>query len=206
MYPYSEKSAIIHLPLQNKRLSTMPNWIEAVIAYLKQNTSLRFNMFWLLSWFALLIFTPIGYIEFINSKLLQWDNPYIVSSLFFVPVSYFISYFVKLFIKLCIYLNRALTQVRLNKKKKNNINNVTDKEASIIAIFAEIGLDSELSFDSMNEEGVIELFNKGIIEPIKGDYINEPKCRYRITRNYLKDIEYALVNNTKIRKAYEEVR
>ncbi|WP_204321173.1 hypothetical protein, partial [Proteus mirabilis] len=89
----------------------MPNWIEAVIAYLKQNTSLRFNMFWLLSWFALLIFTPIGYIEFINSKLLQWDNPYIVSSLFFVPVSYFISYFVKLFIKLCIYLNRALTQV-----------------------------------------------------------------------------------------------
>lgn len=75
-------------------------------------------MFWLLSWFALLIFTPIGYIEFINSKLLQWDNPYIVSSLFFVPVSYFISYFVKLFIKLCIYLNRALTQVRLNKKRK----------------------------------------------------------------------------------------
>lgn len=67
----------------------MPNWIEAVIAYLKQNTSLRFNMFWLVSFVLILAFMPKSFIQLMNANITGNEYPNIIPILFSIGASYF---------------------------------------------------------------------------------------------------------------------
>ena len=184
----------------------MPNWIEAALAYLKQNTSLRFNMFWLLSWFALLIFVPTQYIDFINLKFLKWDNPYIASGICFVPISYFISYFLKLLMTAISNEFGKIREVSGFKKRTNIISSLNKKELIVIFIYAEIGLDNSLAFDALRDEEIVTLVNQGVLFPIKGCYISDSKCQYRIASDFIKPIEVCILNNERVRQAYKDFK
>lgn len=93
----------------------MPNWIEAVLAFFKKQISLRFAMFWFLSWVVLLLFIPASWAEFIDSGIGKWNIPYVGTAIFLIPISFFVSQLAK---KLYYYF----FSVSKEKQKIKNIN------------------------------------------------------------------------------------
>jgi len=158
-------------------------------------------MLWLLSWFALLIFTPTKYIDFLSSRLLLWDNPYIASSLIFVPISYFCADLLKFLSKRI----NILTAKLMTKKYNRTISKLNDKELLVVLLFAEVGLTHALELDSLKDSEVTSLINKGIIYPVNGCSIANPDCEYQISPKFLKPIEFSLVFNDRIRARYIEI-
>lgn len=180
MYPYSEKSAIIHLPLQNKRLSTMPNWIEAALAYLKQNTSLRFNMVWLFTWLLLLFLIPDSVVNFINGKINFFNIPYIGVILTLIPVSFFISDFLKWLWSSLIGMHRNIKESLKFRRTKIEIQSLSEREKEIILRL----INGDDIDDFANDEDDIymhSLIYKGIIHEHHDTYITKYKldCYYR---------------------------
>lgn len=184
----------------------MPNWIEAALAYLKQNTSLRFNMFWLVSFVLILAFMPKSFIQLMNANITGNEYPNIIPILFSIGASYFFSYFIKQLSKLMKYscsVFSSKVSYCINKKKISLLN---EKEIMIITIFAALGLTERMKYDSLKNPEVLSLFKKGIIKPAKGEHFNSPNCTYEISPDFIEPIKYNLVHNEKIRKFYEEIR
>ncbi len=154
-------------------------------------------MFWLLSWFVLLILTPIRYIEFINSKFLQWDNPYIVSSVFFVPVSYFISYFVKLGVEWVKMLFKSAITPILIKKRKAKILSLQEQDLMyLLLIFSQ---NQERTFRWDINENISSLCKCGMLNLIR--YDGESSV-FQINSKYLPAVQDIVMFNQEIRAKY----
>lgn len=165
MYPYSEKSAIIHLPLQNKRLSTMPNWIEAVIAYLKNQVSLRFTMVWLLYLVSLWLFLPESFFDFLNAKPIFGSVNNINAVLFIIPVSFFLSDITK---RIYLLTFGIINSVKLKSIKRNNqhkisfvISSLSEDEKDYLAMFIDTG--KEFLGGKRNDPVINSLLDKDIL-------------------------------------------
>ncbi|MGO2337454.1 super-infection exclusion protein B [Providencia sp.] len=184
----------------------MPNWIEAALAYLKLNTSLRFNMFWLVSFVLILAYMPNSFIELLNANLKGNEYPNILPILFSIGVSFFISYFIKQICRVLSYFYHLMKSKMSNSKYKIKVSRLNEKEIMVIAIFAALGLTTKMKYDSLKNPEILSLIKKGVIRPVKGDHFNSPECRYEISPNFIEPIKFNLIYNEKIRKFYEQLR
>ncbi|MBW5406189.1 super-infection exclusion protein B [Morganella morganii] len=139
----------------------MPSWIEAVLAFLKKQISLRFAMFWFLSWMVLLLFIPSGWAEFIDSGIGKWGVPYIGTAIFLIPISFFISLMIK---NTCYYLSLVSEAVK-DKKQAHNVRealfSLNDEEADVIKYIFENGNSDYM--DNCTATTLFSLVEKGII-------------------------------------------
>ena len=158
----------------------MPSWIEAALAFLKKQISLRFTMFWFLSWMVLLLFIPSRWAEFIDSGIGKWNVPYIGTAIFLIPISFFISLMIKSSCYYLAFVSEAVKDKRKAIDAKNKLLYVTEEESLIIKYIFENG-----SSDYMPNYTVAALFRlteKGIIYGVGGD---SP-----LSRTYYLNMEY----------------
>ncbi|HGM9967514.1 TPA: super-infection exclusion protein B [Proteus mirabilis] len=152
----------------------MPNWIEAVIAYLKQNTSLRFNMVWLFTWLLLLLFVPDSVSHFVNGKIHFFNIPYVGVTLILIPVSFFISYFLKWLWSSLIGMPRNIKESLKFRRTKIEIQSLSEREKEIILCL----IDGDDIDDFENDEDGIYVYSlmcKGIIHEYHDTYITKYK-------------------------------
>ncbi|EMH0746745.1 superinfection exclusion B family protein [Proteus mirabilis] len=145
----------------------MPNWIEAVFTYLKKQTSLRFIMFWFLSWMAILLFIPSGWAEFIDNGIGKWNVPYIGTAIFMVPVSFFISLVAKnLYESSLSFLEKTKEKKQLTRAIKV-LNGLTEKEMEIVNYIFQNGSSEYIANCPISD--IFKLVNKGVIHGIGYD-------------------------------------
>ncbi|GHC04205.1 super-infection exclusion protein B [Providencia stuartii] len=166
----------------------MPNWIEAVIAYLKQNTSLRFNMVWLFTWLLLLFLIPDSVVNFINGKINFFNIPYIGVILTLIPVSFFISDFLKWLYSVLRRTYKNTNESLKFKRAKKEIQSLSEKEKEIILYLID-GDDIDDFADDECGIHVHSLMAKGIIREHHDIYMT----KYKLDHYYRKAIISLLV-------------
>ncbi|NBN36586.1 MULTISPECIES: super-infection exclusion protein B [Proteus] len=139
----------------------MPNWIEAVLAFLKKQISLRFAMFWFLSWMALLLFIPSGWAEFIDNGIGKWNVPYIGTAIFMIPVSFFISLVAKNLYEFSLSFLDKIKEKKHSTKAIKTLSELTEKEWEIINYIFKEG--STEYIDGCHISDIFKLVNKRII-------------------------------------------
>ncbi|EAB8791437.1 super-infection exclusion protein B [Morganella morganii] len=151
----------------------MPSWIEAVLAFLKKQISLRFAMFWFLSWMVLLLFTPSGWSEFIDSGLAARGVPYIGANAFLAAAAYFIGSFVKwLHPHLRDYVNYIKGERHFSNAKKE-IQSLPDEEKEIILEMIDHENNSGHVFNEEDNIYLLSLLDKGIVRVVFDPYVTK---------------------------------
>ena len=165
MYPYSEKSAIICSPLQIRDYITMPNWVEAVIAYLKKQVSLRFTMVWLLYLVALWVLLPESFFGFINAKPIIGSVNNINAILFIIPASFLLSDVTKRICKISDAASGVLkSRLEISQRKRDitfQCEKLNPGEINLISKFAEQG--SQMLYIPPGDRFLHSLLMKGLI-------------------------------------------
>lgn len=148
----------------------MPNWIEAVIAYLKQNTSLRFNMVWLFTWLLLLFLIPDSVVNFINGKINFFNIPYIGVILTLIPVSFFISDFLKWLYSVLRRIYKNTNESLKFKRAKKEIQSLPDEEKEIILEMIDYQNKNGHIFNEEDNIYLLSLLDKGIVRVVFDRY------------------------------------
>ncbi|HDL8497031.1 TPA: super-infection exclusion protein B [Yersinia enterocolitica] len=155
----------------------MQSWIEAAVAYLKQYTTLRFNMIWLFAWLTLLLIIPSEWRSFIDSKIGLFDISYTGTLIFLVPVSFFISLFIQwLAITSNNLFHSIQSKIKVNKAEKVILNLSEEEKALIVDI---IDNGSYISDGDANET-LMSLVYKEVIYSCQNTYSSE----YKLTDFY----------------------
>ncbi|MBQ0693635.1 super-infection exclusion protein B [Providencia stuartii] len=175
----------------------MPNWIEAALAYLKQNTSLRFNMFWLVSFVVLLVFMPKEFIDFLNSGLSGDGYQNLLPILFSIGVSFFISYFIRVGARWINKLYQLTVDPILIRKRKKIILSLDDQDLMyLLLIFSQ---NQERTFRWGINENISSLCKAGILKLIRYDGENSV---FQINNKYLLAVQDIVMFNQEIRAKY----
>ncbi|MEQ4655668.1 super-infection exclusion protein B [Providencia manganoxydans] len=144
----------------------MPNWIEATLAFLKKQISLRFAMFWLLSWMVLLLFIPADWAEFIDSGISKWSIPYVGTAIFLIPVSFFVSLLVKKLYHYFFSISEEKQDIKNINKAKKILRGLSTEEWQIINYIFEKGSTEYMADCSM--ASICNLVDKKIIYGLGG--------------------------------------
>lgn len=172
----------------DKRYTAMPNWIEAVIAYLKNQVSLRFAMVWLFTWLLLLFLIPDSVADFISGKINFFNIPYFGVILTLIPVSFFISDFFKWLYSSLRNAYRNIKESLKFKETKIEIQSLPEKEKEIILCLID-GNDIDDFADDEYGIHIHSLMSKGIIHEHHDIYIT----KYKLDHYYRKAIISLLV-------------
>lgn len=144
----------------------MPSWIEAMLTFLKKQISLRFAMFWFLSWMLLLLFIPSVWTEFIDSGIGKWSVPYIGSAIFLIPVSFFISLITKSIYNYFFSVSEEKKDKRKLINAKKILHSLNDEESEVVRYIFENGSTDYMQGCSMTT--ICRLTEKNIIYGIGG--------------------------------------
>lgn len=149
----------------DKRYTAMPNWIEAVIAYLKNQVSLRFAMVWLLYLVALWVLLPESFFEFINAKPIIGSVNNINAILSIIPVSFLLSDATKRVYKLTFGIIEPIKEKAIKRENQNKISsvisNLSEDEKGYLAMFIDTG--KEFLGGKRNDPVINSLLDKDIL-------------------------------------------